>query len=71
MSTIAEKWFQGGIEKGIEKGKCDAAIQLIKMGMNNEVIHNATGFGFDIIEELRKTNTRDNGSSNSKESSKC
>jgi predicted transposase/invertase (TIGR01784 family) len=58
MSTIAEKWFQEGvekgIEKGIEKGKCDTAIQLIKMGMNDEVIHNATGLNVGKIEELRK-----------------
>jgi predicted transposase/invertase (TIGR01784 family) len=62
MSTIAEKWFQDGVEKGIEQGiekgikknRQDSALKLIEKGMNNELIHDVTGLSIKEIELLRK-----------------
>ena len=50
MPTIAEKWFQ----EGIEKGKIEDAEKMVSMGMSNDDIKNITGLSIDKIEEICK-----------------
>ena len=54
MPTIAEKWVQEGIEKGIEKGKIEAAEKMISRGMSNADVRDITGLSVKRIEEIRK-----------------
>ena len=43
-----------GVKKGEQKGKEDVAKQLIRMGMDDSTIAQATGFSVEIIEDWRK-----------------
>ena len=52
MTTIAEKWIQEGIEKGIEKGKIEDAKKMLQLGLNIEQIIEITGLSRDKIENL-------------------
>ena len=74
MPTIAEKWFQDGvdvgIEKGIEKGieqgiekgfvkgKIEDAQKMIALGMDVATIHKITGLPISKINELIKNRTK-------------
>jgi predicted transposase/invertase (TIGR01784 family) len=50
-----EKGIEQGIEQGMEKEKIEIAKKLISMGMEIEVIMEATGLAEQTINELRKT----------------
>jgi predicted transposase/invertase (TIGR01784 family) len=54
MPTIAEKWFEDGVEKGIEKGKIEDAVKMIEMGMSDDDINKITGLNRERIKELRE-----------------
>jgi predicted transposase/invertase (TIGR01784 family) len=70
MPTIAEKWYQDGVEKGIEKGiergiekgieegKIEDAHRMIDKGMTNADIRDITGLSIKKIQELRKRENR-------------
>ncbi len=52
-----EKGIQQGIERGIEQGQYQKAIEtaqnLIKMGLSDEQIAEATGLSIDEVGKLR------------------
>lgn len=56
MSTIAEKWIEEGVkigvEKGMEKAKLETARELVKNGVDIDVIARSTGLSRGEIEEL-------------------
>ena len=43
-----------GMEKGMEEGKVQAAINFLKLGLDEETVSKGTGFTIDKIRELRK-----------------
>lgn len=46
-----EKW----IEKGVKEGKTQAAINFLKLGLDEETVAKGTGLTIDKIKELRKS----------------
>lgn len=60
MQSLAQRWveqgieqgIEEGIEKGIEKGKLETAKELIKHGVDIEIIASATGFSKQEIKKL-------------------
>jgi hypothetical protein len=55
MATMADKWFQQGIEQGREQQKIETARKLILAGMNNENVKNILELEISKIEEVRNT----------------
>ena len=65
LANAERKGLQKGLQKGIEKGKkeglkegenrkaIEIAINLIKNGLDNELIKNTTGLSLEVIKELR------------------
>ena len=49
-----EEGIQRGIQKGMEKTKKEIALNLIKVGLNNETISKATSLSTEQIQKLRK-----------------
>jgi predicted transposase/invertase (TIGR01784 family) len=54
MPTIAEKWLQEGIEKGIEKTQLEIVEKMILNGMGDADIHKITGMPLEKIRQVRK-----------------
>ena len=65
LANAERKGLQKGLQKGIEKGKkeglkegenrkaIEIAINLIKNGLDNELIKNTTGLSLEVIKELK------------------
>ncbi|SHH38498.1 conserved hypothetical protein (putative transposase or invertase), partial [Thermosyntropha lipolytica DSM 11003] len=54
LMTLAERLRREGIEKGIEKGKEEAAINALKEGLDVKLIAKFTGLSVERIEEIKK-----------------
>lgn len=54
MATIAEKWVDQGIEKGIEKGKWEVVKNMLQKGLSIDVIEEITGFTSDKIRQFKE-----------------
>jgi len=52
MSTIAEKWIEEGEKKGMEKAKIETARELVKNGVDIDVIAKSTGLSRGKIKKL-------------------
>jgi predicted transposase/invertase (TIGR01784 family) len=60
MATIAEKWIEDGVKIGVEKGekkgmekaKIETARELVKNGVDIDVIARSTGLSRGKIEKL-------------------
>jgi predicted transposase/invertase (TIGR01784 family) len=52
MPTIAEKWLQEGIEKGIEKNQIEIVHKMAENGMGNTGIRKITGLSLAKIEQI-------------------
>ena len=50
-----EKGIEKGIEKGVKEGKTQAAINFLKLGLDEETVAKGTGLTIDKIKELRKS----------------
>jgi len=48
------KGKEEGIKEGVKKGKIETAKNLISLGLNIEIIRNATGLSVSEIEDLRR-----------------
>lgn len=44
-----------GVEKGVEEGKTQTAINFLKLGLDEETVAKGTGLTIDKIKELRKS----------------
>lgn len=44
-----------GVEKGVEEGKTQVAINFLKLGLDEETVAKGTGLTIDKIKELRKS----------------
>ena len=54
MATIAEKWIDQGVEKGIEKGKWDVVKNMLRKGISIDFIEEITGFTADKIKQFKE-----------------
>lgn len=54
MSTIAEKLINQEIEKGIDKGKWDVVMNMLREGLSIDTISKCTGFTADQIKEFKE-----------------
>ena len=54
MPTIAEKWLQEGIEKGIEKRDFEIVEKMLLNNMSTADIRKITGMSLSKIEQVRK-----------------
>jgi len=52
--SYEEKGKQKGLEEGIDKGKKEVALELLKEGVSIELIKKTTKLSVDEIKELRK-----------------
>ena len=52
MATIASKWIEEGEKKGMEKAKLETARELVKNGVDIDVIARSTGLSRGKIEKL-------------------
>jgi predicted transposase/invertase (TIGR01784 family) len=55
MATIAEKWIDQGIEKGIEKGKWDVVKNLLCEGLSIDFIAKITGFPTEKVKQFKES----------------
>ena len=53
IMTIAEKLEKKGMVEGMEKGKAEVALGLLREGISLEVISKTTGLSEEEIERLR------------------
>ncbi|MEN8905896.1 MAG: transposase, partial [Clostridiales bacterium] len=51
VMTIAEKLINEGIEKGIEKGKLETAIEMKKLGSDIEFISKVTKISIKVLKK--------------------
>jgi len=49
-----EEGIQKGIQKGIQEATKKTAINLLKMGMTEEIISQATGLSIEQIKEIAR-----------------
>ena len=54
MAAIAEKLINQGIEKGIDKGKWDVIMNMLREGASIDFISKVTGFTADQIKEFKE-----------------
>ena len=50
-----KKGIEKGMEKGVKEGKTQAAINFLKLGLDEETVAKGTGLTIDKIKELRKS----------------
>jgi predicted transposase/invertase (TIGR01784 family) len=55
MATLAQRWLEQGEKIGLEKGKFETARELIKRGVDINIIAEATGIPREEIEKLAST----------------
>jgi len=53
IDVAKEVWFEEGIEKGIEKGKLEAAVGFLEMGDSVEKIAKALKVPVEQIQKLK------------------
>ena len=54
MATIAEKLINQGIEKGIDKGKWDVVLNMLREGFSIDIISKVIGFTAQQIKEFQE-----------------
>ena len=54
MAAIAEKLINQGIEKGIDKGKWDVIMNMLREGASIDFTSKVTGFTADQIKEFKE-----------------
>ncbi|NLE01323.1 MAG: Rpn family recombination-promoting nuclease/putative transposase, partial [Fibrobacter sp.] len=64
MATMADKWFQDGVEKGIGIGIEKVAKTMLSKGKSSNEIHELTGLTFEQIESIRKNGMASSGEDN-------
>ena len=52
IMTLAEKWEQRGIEKGLEKGRLEIARSMLLEGIATETVVKVTGLSKEQVSEL-------------------
>jgi len=59
MEQGMERGLAKGIEQGIERGKIEMAKNLLRSGVAEEMIANASGLGIDLIRKIAKDGEED------------
>ena len=54
MATIAEKLINQGIEKGIDKGKWNVVMNMLREGLSVDIISKTSGFTAAQINEFKE-----------------
>jgi hypothetical protein len=54
MAAIAEKLINQGIDQGIDKGKWDVVMNMLREGASIDFISKVTGFTADQIKEFKE-----------------
>lgn len=54
FKTSEQRGFKQGVEKGIEKGKEETAVNLLKLGVDAEIVARGTGLSLEKILKLKE-----------------
>ncbi len=53
MASVAQKWYDEGIEEGIEKGVVNTAINMLRQNTDLKFISSVTGLSIDTLQKLK------------------